>query len=418
MNAEHPSKDIIGSMSQSLKGRKIVLCITGSVAAVKAPEIARMLMRCGCEVYPVMSHAATHIIHPDLMHWATGNSVVTELTGSLEHISLAGNVKGKADMVLIAPSTANTLGKIACGIDDTPVTTVATTAIGEGLPIVVVPAMHESMYNHPVVRHNIELCIRMGIDILEPRVEEGKAKIPETDEIVRHVVEKLSHGKSLANLTVLITAGATIEYIDPVRIITNKSSGKTGMAIAAEARRKGADVTLIYGRGSVKPPYGIEVLRVETAQEMDEAIFRQLKKKNFTVVIAAGAVGDWTVKHPSDKKISTHHHDSLNLELVPAPKLVDRIKEQYPDIFLVCFRAVTTMSDHEIIENAFKRLQSAHADIIVANDVSRKGAGFDVDTNEVFIVDKKKNVVHVPLSSKDSVAAQLINVIATSLEKK
>jgi phosphopantothenoylcysteine decarboxylase/phosphopantothenate--cysteine ligase len=418
MKTEHPSKDIIGSLNTTLKGKKIILCVTGSVAAIKAPEIARILMRSGSEVYTVMSNAAQRIIHPDLMHWATGNSVVTELTGAIEHISLAGNVSGRADIVLIAPSTANTLGKIACGIDDTPVTTVVTTAIGEGLPIIIIPAMHESMYNHPVVQENIKQCKKIGIEVLEPLVEEGKAKIPETDEIVRYVIAKLSQEKKLKNLNVLITAGATIEYIDPVRIITNKSSGKMGMAIASEVQREGAHVTVIYGRGTAKSPYGVELLEVETAQEMREAVYEQLKTKKIDVVIAAAAVGDWTVKHRSDKKVSTHDHDSLSLELIPTPKIIDIIKGKNPDIFLVCFRAVTGLSNDEMIENAFKRLVKADADIIVANDVMRKGAGFDGDTNEVFIIDKKKKVTYVPLSHKNAVAAKIVEVIALSLKKK
>ncbi|MCF7949641.1 MAG: hypothetical protein K9M94_13720, partial [Spirochaetia bacterium] len=188
---KHPSKDILGSLSTALRGKKVALGITGSVAAVRSSEIARLLMRYGVEVFPVMSPEAARIIHPNLMEWATGNPVVTSLSGSIEHVALAGNVANRVDAVLIAPSTANTIGKIAAGIDDTPVTTLATTAIGQGIPMLIVPAMHEPMYYHPAVRRNIETLKSDGIHVLIPNVSEGKAKIPDTEEIVFHTIDLL-----------------------------------------------------------------------------------------------------------------------------------------------------------------------------------------------------------------------------------
>jgi phosphopantothenoylcysteine decarboxylase/phosphopantothenate--cysteine ligase len=187
LSETHPSKDIIGSKSNILKGRKIALCVTGSVAAIKCPEIARELMRQGAEVYVVMSSMAQKIIHPYLMEWATGNPVVTELTGKIEHVALAGEGVGKVDLVLVAPATANTISKIACGIDDTPATTVVSTALGSGIPVMVVPAMHESLYRHPVVTENIRKLQSLGIEFVGPRVEGGKARIAETKEIVEAV---------------------------------------------------------------------------------------------------------------------------------------------------------------------------------------------------------------------------------------
>lgn len=187
---EHPSKEIIGSKSSELEGRKIILCITGSVAAIKSTEIARELMRRGADVYAVMTKVAQLIVHPDMVEWATGNPVVTELTGQIEHVTYAGEHSLRADLILIAPSTANTIGKVACGIDDTPVTTTLTTGIGAGIPVIIAPAMHASMYKHPIVLENIEKLGKHGIDVLMPRFEEGKAKIPGTAEIVHSVIAK------------------------------------------------------------------------------------------------------------------------------------------------------------------------------------------------------------------------------------
>jgi len=192
VDTSHPSLDITGSLGTDLTGRTIVLAICGSVAAVRAPELARLLMRHGATVIPVMSREATELITAKIMHWSTGNEPVTELTGATEHVALVGNVSGRADLLLVAPATANTIGKIAAGIDDGPVTTVATTAIGEGVPVVVVPAMHEPMYRHPIVLRNLETLREIGITVVMPRVEEGKAKIATSEEVVLRVVERLA----------------------------------------------------------------------------------------------------------------------------------------------------------------------------------------------------------------------------------
>jgi phosphopantothenoylcysteine decarboxylase/phosphopantothenate--cysteine ligase len=208
-SGEHTSKRIIGTKGDELKGRKIVLCITGSVAAVRSPEIARELMRLGAEVYTVMTPMAQKILHPYMMEWATGNPVVTELTGMIEHVTYAGDHPQRADLVLVAPCTANTLGKAAAAIDDTPVTTVLTTAIGAGIPVIVAPAMHGSMYRHPLVLENIRRLRSIGVEVLMPRFEEDKAKIPGTEMIVEAVVRKLTYKRDLEGRRILITAGPT-----------------------------------------------------------------------------------------------------------------------------------------------------------------------------------------------------------------
>lgn len=235
---------ITGTKSKQLADKKIVLCVTGSVAAIRSPDIARELMRHGAEVYAVMTPMAQKIIHPYTMEWATGNPVVTELTGQIEHVTLAGDTPERADLILIAPCTANTIGKVATGIDDTPVTTVLTTGIGAQIPVIIAPAMHHSMYEHSVVKENIRKLQSMGIDVMMPRVEEDKAKIPETEQIVQRVINRLVRAKDLQTKKILVTAGPTREYIDAFRYISNPSSGKMGVAIAEEAANRGAEVDL------------------------------------------------------------------------------------------------------------------------------------------------------------------------------
>ncbi len=411
----HPSKDIKESLGTELRGKVIVLCITGSVAAVQCPEIARKLMRHGAEVYAVFSDAAQTIIHPYLMEWSTGNPVVTELTGKIEHVALAGNHSYKADLVLVAPATANTISKIAMAIDDTPVTSTVTTAFGAGVPIMIVPAMHASMYNHPILKENIQKLESIDVEFVGPRLEEGKAKIATPDEIIHSIIRKLGAKQDLAKVKVLVTAGPTIEYLDPVRILTNRSSGRMGVEIARAAWNRGADVTLVFGRGSVPPPDEVSVIHAETGQEMYDSVVSELKSKEYRVVIAAAAVADWTPKTPKREKVATRKTATLSIQLRPTKKIVDKVKEIRQETFLVLFKAEHGVSNDELIDRAYQRLQTANADLIVANDVGRPEVGFEALTNELFIIDKEKNVVHIQLTSKQEAAQRLLDIIVSKL---
>jgi len=409
--ATHPSKDITASEGDELAGKNIVLCITGSVAAIKSPEIARCLMRHGANVYAVMTKMSQLIIHPFVMEWATGNPVVTELTGKIEHVALIGERAKKADLVLVAPATANTISKIACGIDDTPVTSTVSTAFGSRSPIIIVPAMHESMYNHPIVTENTRKLKHLGVEFVEPRIEEGKAKIAEPEEIANAVTRRLTARKSLSGKRVLVTAGPTVEHIDPIRVITNISSGKMGIAVAEEAIDRGAETTLIYGLGRATPPSNAHLISVETTDQMCKAVIDELKSKQYDIVIGVAAAGDWTPVKAFERKVSTHARKSLGLNLVHTKKIINEVKRIRPDIFLVAFRAEYGVSEKKLVDSAYEELRAARADLVVANDVSERRAGFGKDTNEVLIVDKRKRVIHVPMSSKREVARRIFEVI-------
>ena len=414
----HPSKDITGTKGKELKGKRIVLCVTGSVAAVQSPEIARALMRHGAEVFAVMSPMAQKIIHPYLMEWATGNVVVTELTGKIEHVTLVGEYSNNADLVLVAPATANTISKIACGIDDTTVTSVVSTAFGSKTPIIVVPAMHDSMYNHPILAQNIKKLKALDVEFVHPRIEEGKAKIAETVEVVKAVFRKLGTKQDFSRLKMLVTAGPTVEYIDPIRVVTNRSSGRMGIAIVEEALNRGAEVTLVYGLGRIAPPPKARVVSVETTEQMREAVISELEHTKYDVVIAVAAAADWTVEKPYSYKVSTHKLDSLDLKLKPTKKIIDYVKKVSTKTFLVAFRAEYKLCKKDLIESAYKRLLEANADLIVVNDVGKKGVGFGTETNEVFIIDGKKKVVHVPLAPKTEVAKKILDVVNEKVKPK
>ena len=395
---------------EKLKNRKIVVCVTGSVAAIETPKLVRELRRNGAEVFCVMSDNATKIIHPYVLEWASDNEVVTEITGKVEHVKLVGVTPEKADLLIVAPCTANTLGKIAHGIDDTPVTTFVTTAFGSKTPIVLVPAMHISMYNHPIVRENIEKLKRLGVSIVEPRIEENKAKFPSIEKIINHIILKLRR-KDLRGRKILVTAGPTIEDIDAVRYITNRSSGKMGVWLAEEAYSRGADVTLIRGENSINPIFPFKDIRVRSTKEMLSAIKENI---NVDVVIHAAAVSDFMIKK-KDKKISSKNEVYLKLE--PTPKILGKIKEWNEKVFLVGFKAEYKVSRNELIRRAFERLKSSKADLIIANEVGKEGRGFASDTNEVFVIDPEKNIKHLKLAHKRKIANQILDEIKKRIKR-
>lgn len=364
---EHPSFDIVSSDGSELAGKKIVLCITGSVAAYKAIELARLFMRHGANVTCVASKAATDLIKPSYFKWATGNEVITKLTGDLEHIKVADYKR--SDLIVVYPCTANTLGKLANGIDDTPISTVLSVGFGSKIPIIIVLAMHQALYENPAVSKNIEF-LQNKVDFISPQFVEGKAKAAEPEEVLDFVLKKFGTSRVLRGKRVLLTAGPSIEYIDPVRVITNQSSGKTGVLLANEFVLAGAKVTFVYGPGTEPPPKGVKLVSVETSKEMLEAVRKEMRNR-FDIVILAAAISDYTIKKPSKTKIKSDL-DKIVLKLTKVPKIINEIKKLQKDIFLVGFKAETDLSKGGLIESARRMLRKSGADLIVANDVGSR----------------------------------------------
>ena len=384
---KHPSLDIVSSDGTELTGKKIVLCISGSVAAYKSIELARLLMRHGADVTCVASKAATDLIKPSYFKWATGNEVITKLTGDLEHIKIADYKK--SDLIVVYPCTANTLGKLAHGIDDTPISTVLSVAFGSKIPIAIALAMHQAMYENEAVKRNIEF-LKKKVDFIGPHVIEGKAKAAEPEEVLDFVLKKFGSSSKLRGKKVLITAGPTIEYIDPVRVITNQSTGKTGVLLAAELVSAGAKVTLIYGPGREPPSKGVKLVRVETSKEMFDAVRKEMKQK-FDIAILAAAVSDYTPERSNKTKIKSIPNKIL-IKLKRAPKIIDMIKKIQKDVFLVGFKAETNTSREKLINEARKKLKESKADLIVANDIGLKKYREKPDYNDVIVVDAKKAI--------------------------
>ncbi len=308
---------------QTLAGKEIVIAVTGSIAVVEIVRLIHILRRKGATVQPVMSKAAAGILHPDALTYASGRETITGLSGLVEHVTFCGDER-TADLLLIAPCTANTISKIACGIDDTPVTTFATTAIGSGMPIVIVPAMHHSMYRHPIIPENIAKLRGWGIEVVDPRIEEGKAKIADNEEIVL-LCERAILGQPLKGKRILITSGPCREPVDDVRILTTRSSGAMGRELALQAFRLGAGVTVVHRD---RFPL-VKNIPAETAGEMREAVLRVMGEAGADIYISAAAISDFSPKRVKGKIPSGK---TTSIELLPSPKLLDEVSSKFSPV--------------------------------------------------------------------------------------
>ena len=404
----HPTLWIKEQTSRSLAGKTIVIGVTGSIAAVHVVELARELIRNGADVYAVTTPAAERIIHPDALGYATGNNVITKLTGKIEHVEFCG-LKGRADLLLIAPATANTIGKIAHGVDDTPVTTFATTAIGSNIPVIVVPAMHEAMYNHPAVIENIEKMKEWGITFIDPRLEEGIAKIASNEMIVLGAERALGN-RDLAGKRIIVTSGANAESIDPIRILTNRSSGKTGVEIAIEAFRRGADVTIVHKNRLGIP--GIKEVFAESANEMTDAALAELEE-GYDALISAAAISDYTIDAASSKIKSGKE---LVLKFKSTRKLIHEVREKYPALVITGFKAETDVKPDELMKRAWDTLNTSKLDLIAANEVGKSGIG--TDDNEVYLISKDAlKPLHIS-GSKRLIASALLDELHEIFQAK
>ncbi|BAI62747.1 coenzyme A biosynthesis bifunctional protein CoaBC [Methanocella paludicola SANAE] len=404
MDISHPTLDLKSTKSRSLDGKRIVFCITGSIAAVETVKLARELIRHGAEVQGVMSKAAQTIIHPWALEYATGRKAITEITGDVEHVAYCGQRKEAYDLLLIAPCTANTIGKIASGVDDTPVTTFATTAIGSKMPIMIVPAMHGSMFEHPLVKENIRKLEGMGITFIMPKIEEGAAKIPPNDEIVLRVERALSRSP-LRGKKVLITSGPNFEAVDPIRVLTSRSTGRMGDELALEAYRRGGEVTVVHrSKLNVR---GIRDVFADGFSDMKDAVLKELES-GYDIYISAAAISDFTVD-PAFEKLSSAA--PVTLKLKPAEKLLDRVRHDYPGVFIVAFKA-ETVGDDELIDRAVKAMDRSMVNLVVAN---KFGGVRDLEYNEAYIIKPDGNIEHVS-DKKSVVASKIIDAVSEYFE--
>ncbi len=380
----HPADEIRGVKSNRLSNKKIILGVTGSIACVECVRLARELIRHGTSVVPVMSPAATKIVNPDALWFATGNIPVVELSGKTEHVFFCGKVKDPVDLLLISPCTSNTISKIAHGIDDTPVTTFATTAIGSNIPVMIVPGMHISMYDHKIIQDNIIKCRKLGIGFVEPSFVGNKAKMADIDEIVAKVIKKIGR-QDLSGKKVLVIGGSTTEKIDDVRVISNISSGKTAVWLAKNAFYRNADVELWYGQSQESVPDFIKTTRFTCVNDLLK-LLKNTNMKKFDIIFVCAAIADYIPKKQKGKIPS--EKNKLVLELQKAPKIISKLREYSPKAKLVGFKM--EKNTDRLTEKTFDLLKKNHLDFVIGNTTKNLNS----EKSEIWIIDKKGNSVH------------------------
>lgn len=397
-----------------LSGKTIVFGITGGIAAYKAAEVCSGLVKSGADVHVVMTRNSRRFVGKVTFAALTGNTVITDMwveptERDIEHVSLSD----RADLVLIAPATANIIGKIASGVSDDMLSTLV---CATAAPVIIAPAMNCRMWRNRVTQANVERLKSIGYEFVGPDTgrlacgEDDVGRLAPPDEIVKAVVERLSRGKDLAGVSVLVTAGPTREALDPVRFISNRSSGKMGYAVAEAAAERGASVVMVSGPTALDAPKGVEVVRVETAAEMLAAVMERLPGAR--VIIGAAAVADYRPESFSVEKVKKTG-GALKLNLAPTVDIMAEIGKSKGGRVLVIFAAET----ERLVENAKKKLASKNADLVVANDVSNRGIGFDSDFNEVTILDAKGGESKVPRESKRGIANRIIDRVVDILQE-
>ena len=398
---------------------KIALGITGGIAAYKAAEIVRLLQDRDIRVQVIMTRAAQEFVRPLTFAALSGEKVITgmfspreehepNIESAIEHIAVAQSI----DALVVAPATADVLAQFAQGIASDFLTTLylATTA-----PVVVAPAMNVNMWNHPATQANLEILRQRGVNIVEPDSGylacgmTGPGRLAENDSIVAAVLEALGASQDLAGESVLITAGPTREKIDPVRYLTNRSSGRMGYALAEAALRRGARVLLVSGPTALTPPGAAEVRRVESAEQMRDAVLNLLPQAS--VIIKTAAVSDYRVKSPAPQKIK--HKGAMTLELEATADILKEITLRKTSQIVIGFAAET----ENVLENARQKLAAKHLDAIVVNDVSREGVGFDSERNAVTILTHHE-VIEVPETTKWEVAQRVLDQIVDTRQQR
>lgn len=391
-----------------LKGKTVVLGVTGSIAAYKIAGLASMLVKQHADVTVLMTQNATNFINPITFETLTGNKCLIDTFDrnfqySVEHVALAK----RADVVLVAPASANVIGKIANGIADDMLTT---TVMACRCKILISPAMNTNMYENPIVQDNLQKLRRFGYTIIEPDSgylacgDTGRGKMPSEQTLFQWIEREIACEKDLAGVKVVVTAGATAEKIDPVRFITNHSTGKMGCAIAKRAMLRGAEVTLVCGRMTVEPPPFVHVVRAESAAEMCAAVLEVAKTAD--IVVKAAAVADYRPKTVAAEKIKKHE-GGMAIELERTTDILATLgAEKSAGQFLCGF----SMETENLLENAAGKLKRKHLDMIVANSLRTQGAGFGVDTNVVTLLTENETE-ELPLLTKDETADRILTKI-------
>ncbi len=396
-----------------LYGKNVILAVTGSIAAYKIANLASMLKKLGADVTVLMTENATNFINPITFETLTGNKCLIDTFDrnfefSVEHVSLAK----RTDLVLVAPASANVIGKMANGIADDMLTT---TVMACSCKKIVAPAMNTHMYENPVVQDNIKKLIHYGMEVIIPDTgylacgDTGAGKMPSEQTLLEYILKEINCEKDLAGKKVLVTAGPTRERIDPVRFITNHSTGKMGYAIAKHCMQCGAEVTLVTGKTELAKPMFVHVIEVESARDMYEAVKACYKEQD--IIIKSAAVADYRPVSVAEEKVKKKESEMF-IELERTEDILQFLGDNRRDGQFLCGFSMET---ENMVENSKAKLEKKHVDMIVANNLKQAGAGFGTDTNVVTLI-TKDGCEELPMMSKEEVAKHIMDVIRKKLE--
>jgi len=395
-----------------LKGKTVLLAVTGSIAAYKIANLASMLVKLHCDVHVLMTQNATNFINPITFETLTSHKCLVDTFDrnfqySVEHVSLAK----KADVVLVAPASANVIGKIANGLADDMLTT---TVMACTCKKIIAPAMNTNMFHNPIVQDNLDKLCRFGYEVIQPAHgylacgDVGDGKMPDETTLLNYILREVAREKDLQGKKVLVTAGATRESIDPVRFITNHSSGKMGFAIAKAAMLRGAEVTVVAAHTDMAPPMFVEVIPVKSAEDMFQAVTE--RAADYDIIIKAAAVADYTPVTTSDSKMKKSD-DDLSIPLKRTQDILKYLGSHKREGQFLCGFSMET---DNMLENSRKKLDSKNCDMICANSLRKAGAGFGVDTNVITLITKEGNL-EFPMMTKEEAAHEILNQIKTMM---
>ena len=398
-----------------LKGKTVLLGVTGGIAAYKSASLASMLVKAGAEVRVLMTENAKNFINPITFESLTGHKCVSDTFDrnfefQVEHIALAK----KADIVMIAPATANVIAKLAHGIADDMLTT---TVLACRCPKLIAPAMNTAMYENPVTQDNMKLLVKYGMEIIEPASgylacgDTGAGKMPEPETLMEYIYRYLAFPKDMDGMKVMITAGPTQEAVDPVRYITNHSSGKMGYSIARVCMLRGADVTLVTGKTALRPPMFVKTVPIVSAKDMYEAVISE--SDDMDIIIKAAAVADYRPRNVASEKVKKSG-DHMSIELERTDDILKYLGEHKREGQFLCGFSMET---ENMIENSKKKLEKKNLDMIVANNLKVQGAGFGTDTNIVTLI-TKDTIAELPIMGKEEVASYLLDKIMEMKNKE
>ncbi|MEM1514898.1 MAG: bifunctional phosphopantothenoylcysteine decarboxylase/phosphopantothenate--cysteine ligase CoaBC [Candidatus Bathyarchaeia archaeon] len=385
----------ISRKTGKLASKKIALCLTGSVACIESPKLARELRRYGADVTCYMTQAAVDYgVSPHVMEWATGKPVILKLTGMAEHLK-------DYDLVIIYPATMNVINKIALGVADNVVTTLC--AATDPTRLLIAPAMNLKLYNNESFRENLEKLKKLGVTFVEPRISEGSAKVAPVEEVIDYAIRCLTVSK-LRGRGVLILAGPTRYDLDPIRYISNKSSGKLGLCLAKEAFHRGSNVTVIYGPGSVSFPRYIKTINAYTVEDMLNETMRELEKGIYEIAIFSAAVLDFKPASYINGKVKSGK--AWNIELIPTPKIIEEVSRKYSNVMIVGFKLEYGVSEDYLIERGKEELARVGASLVVANDLSKISEG----RHKAYLISCGGNIIGFD-GSKEELAKEIFDFL-------